>query len=117
MLHRDPRKPITAMAVCKSSTAKQRVVVSDLSIKGCRIESPRIPLAPNHDLILEFDGLEKQFATVRWVREGNAGIEFDYPLHPAVVDHLCETNPHTVDRRIGRFSKAKIFARKLVRRA
>lgn len=89
------------VATCKSTGFSERVLVQDISRKGCRIESADIPLSVNQDLILQFDGLEDMFGTVRWVKGNCAGIELDYLLHPSVVEHLRSTFPHTADRRIG----------------
>jgi len=88
-------------ATCKFTGVCERVIVSDISRKGCKIEAAEMPLAINQDLILKINGLEEMFGTVRWVKGKCAGIELDYPLHPSVVDHLSRSFPYTVDRHIG----------------
>jgi len=95
------------VATCKATGVRERVIVSDISGKGCKIEAAELALALNQDLILQFDGLEDMFGTVRWIQDKCAGIELDYPLHQSVVDYLYRTNPHTVDRRIGPSNKEK----------
>jgi len=103
---REPRKPVTMVATCKSTGFRDRVLILDISRKGCRIESAGIPLSVNQDLVLQFDGLEDMLGTVRWVKGNCAGVELDYLLHPSVVEHLRSTFPHTVDRRIGPATKS-----------
>jgi len=96
--NRDRRKPVTVTATCISTGVRERVIVSDICGKGCKIEAAEMLLQPNQDLVLQFDGLEDLSGTVRWARERCAGVELDHALHPSVVGHLFRTNPHTVDR-------------------
>ncbi len=69
------------------------VSLSDISVKGCRIASDGLDLSVNQYVILRPDGLEHLTGTVRWVSSHFAGIEFDLPLHPSVVDYLCKLHP------------------------
>jgi len=50
-------------------------------------------LEPGRRIVLRPDGMEGLPGTVRWAGSEFAGIEFDDPLHPAIVDHLCRLHP------------------------
>jgi hypothetical protein len=63
------------------------VCLVDLSALGCRIELAT-DLDPDSMVWLKLPGLEARFARVAWCRGGFAGIEFEAPLHEAVVDAL-----------------------------
>lgn len=58
--------------------------ISDLSERGCRLESPLTPMPGSH-IWVRLPGLESQGALVIWSSGTNVGIEFESPLHPAVA--------------------------------
>jgi hypothetical protein len=65
------------------------VTVTDLSARGCRILT-RQRLAPDMIVWLRLPGLESWYATVVWAAAGAAGLDFERPFHPAVVDKLID---------------------------
>ena len=69
------------------------VLVTDLSRHGCRICAGTLWLPAGQMIILRLTGLESLLGTVRWSRDGEAGIEFERPLHPAIVEHLERVHP------------------------
>lgn len=73
----------------KTPRARQDVIVSDLSVAGCKIESLYLRLDVGDKLFLRPEGLEGRACTVMWCNERAAGIKFDQPFHPAVLDNLC----------------------------
>ena len=81
---RSPRVVLDAEIVLRRpGRSNYRVHVYDLSSEGCRIEFvDRRMLAET--LWVKFDGLEAVPATVCWIREPVAGLEFSHPIHPAV---------------------------------
>lgn len=50
-------------------------------------------LQPGQRVVIRPESLEGIPGLVRWVLETRAGIEFDQPLHQAVVDHLLQMKP------------------------
>lgn len=68
-----------------------RVTVTDLSTGGCGIELA-IHVEPDARVWLKLPGLESLPARVAWTADGRAGLAFDHPLHPAVVDHVRAAN-------------------------
>ena len=63
--------------------------VFDVSAEGCRIDLIEKPQL-DEEILVKFDGLEGLVATVCWVEEGSAGVEFQRAIHPAVLDHVVK---------------------------
>jgi hypothetical protein len=80
--------------------ARFRISVVDISLSGCRIETPT-SLIEGAWLWLSVSGLETQYCCVVWSREGFAGLEFAVPLHEAVLDSLpgasCVADPAEIN--------------------
>jgi hypothetical protein len=85
----EERKPVTMQGMMKTARARQDVVVADLSVAGCKIESLYLQLNAGDKIFLRPQGLEGRSCTVMWCNEKTAGIKFDEPFHPAVLDNLC----------------------------
>ena len=84
----DDRKPVAMQGVMKTARARQDVTVSDLSVRGCKIESLYLRVDVGDKIFLRPEGLEGRPCTVIWCTERAAGIRFDQPFHPAVLDNL-----------------------------
>ena len=93
MGRKNDRKPVDMRADFRASGDQVIVVLSDISVKGCRITVSGIPLTPNQNVVLRPDGLEHLTGTVRWAMGCFAGIEFDLPLDSSVVEYLCRLHP------------------------
>lgn len=63
--------------------------VRDLSAIGCRVELIESVGAGDH-VVARLPGLEPLGATVIWSDERCAGLQFNRPIHPAVLDLLLE---------------------------
>ena len=72
---RAPERPFSACTVI------------DLSPYGCGIEIPS-HVEEGARVWLALPSLESWPARVRWAGDGRAGLEFDRPLHQAVVDRF-----------------------------
>ena len=66
-----------------------RVRILDLSTDGCRVELIERPNVGDL-MMVKFEGLEVMDATVCWVEGFLAGLEFDRPIHAAVLDLLVK---------------------------
>jgi hypothetical protein len=73
---------------------RAKVTLSELTCWSVQMDSMEM-LKPGTTLWLTLPGLEAKFATVTWVEGFTAGLRFDAPLHPAVLDAV-------VDGRTGR---------------
>lgn len=65
------------------------VRVLDLSTDGCRVELVERPSVGDL-MMVKFEGLEVMEAEVCWVEGHVAGLKFDRPIHPAVLDLLVK---------------------------
>ena len=77
------------VAVRAPGRKNYRVRILDLSTDGCRvhlIERPSI----GELMMIKFEGLEVMDADVCWVEGHTAGLKFDRPIHPAVLDLLVQ---------------------------
>ncbi|MGK2910067.1 MAG: PilZ domain-containing protein [Sphingobium sp.] len=63
--------------------------VSDLSITGFRVQT-FVKLVSGTDLWIMLPGFEGRRAQVMWVRDHEAGCNFERPLHPAIFDHIVK---------------------------
>ena len=83
-----------------------QVWLTDLSAEGCHLVIRAGTLKPEQRVVIKAQGIEGLPAVVIWVVGTRAGVEFDRPLHHAVVDHLLnapipprsETDKPLVDR-------------------
>lgn len=96
MRRREVRKMLAMLAQCRTVGERVEVTVSDISCRGCRIAPGALSLAVGKVVVLRPAGMESITGIVRWCSEKGIGVEFDYPLHPAVVDHLCSLYPDEV---------------------
>lgn len=64
------------------------VVVVDLSTHGCGFEAT-CHLETGARVWLKLPGLESWPAKIAWVEENRGGLEFDRPLHDAVVERYA----------------------------
>jgi hypothetical protein len=108
MLRREDRKALDLSARLKTSAFRMEVKVSDISEYGCRLNEPWIYLQKGDRVSLKPELFGSLFATVKWANSSQVGIEFDSPLHSAVVDHLCSMHPKQSESR--KFSRLSDIA-------
>jgi hypothetical protein len=87
------RKPVAMGGKLKTPYGRQDVGLSDLSLTGCRINAVYMSLAVGQRIVLRPEGLEGLNAIVSWTSGPSAGIKFDVPLHPSVLDYLVRLHP------------------------
>jgi hypothetical protein len=71
-----------------NSRASVPITVTDLSTSGCGIETTT-HLEQDSRVWVKLPGLASVPCRVVWFQDGRAGLNFDNPMHPAVVDHIC----------------------------
>lgn len=87
---RAERHALVMPARCRSRSGfVDRVVITDLSHLGCKIESFALTMRPGDPVVITPEALEGLCGTVRWTEGNCAGIEFATPLYGPVVEHLC----------------------------
>lgn len=91
-LRRTNRHALILPARCRSRSGfVDSVVISDISEGGCRIDSLGLVLGVGDMVVIRPEGLEGLCGVIRWTKGHSAGIAFDRPLYPAVVEHLHKT--------------------------
>lgn len=89
MAERDSeRHDISIVGILRTGTGKREVTIVDLSERGCRILDQMGFLSPNLGVTIKIGPVGPIDATVRWQDKPFAGILFDNPLYPAVLDHI-----------------------------
>lgn len=72
-----------------------QVWVTELSTLGCKLVIRTGALSQGQRVVIKPKDIEGLAGVVKWVADINAGIEFDQPLHQAIVDHLLAGPPQT----------------------
>lgn len=91
---KDKRQPLALPVECRSSLGGAADgEIHDLSEHGCRIDLSRGQLSAGQAVALRQEPLEAIAGMVRWTEGSALGIEFQHPLHFAVVNHLAANNP------------------------
>lgn len=87
--HRDSERfDISIVGTLRTSAGKRDVTIVDLSEKGCRIYDRLGFLSTNQSVTIKIGPVGPIEATVRWQDQPYAGISFNAPLYPAVLDHI-----------------------------
>ena len=90
---KESRKGLNMAAAFRTAMDRTTVEVSNISERGCQIANAYGPLQVGSRVMLRPEGFESFVGTVRWCAYGKVGVEFESPLHPAIVDHLCQKYP------------------------
>jgi PilZ domain len=93
MRRREHRQPIAVAAVYRAGIERRNISLWDISCNGCRIFVSGLTMRQGQRVVLKPEGMEAMDGTIRWAGDEFAGVQFDRPLHPAVVDHLCRLHP------------------------
>lgn len=82
------RHDISIMGTLRTGTGKRDVTIVDLSDRGCRILDRMGILTPGHGVTIRIGPVGPIEATIRWQQQPYAGLRFENPLYPAVLDHI-----------------------------
>ena len=97
---RTPRLALALPAQLRErGNSAESVQLVDLSAHGCRIETA-VELSAGSFVWLKLPGLETIWCRVMWSRPAFAGLEFDVPLHEAVVERLASEGGGAPDSRL-----------------
>jgi hypothetical protein len=93
MAREHDRIPVAMSGKLRTPYGRQDVTLSDLSLTGCRINAVFMTLSVGQRIVLRPEGLEGLNAVVSWTSGPSAGIHFDVPLAPYVLDFLVKAHP------------------------
>lgn len=87
-MRREPRYAVVITGNLRNASLRPQVVqVTNLSASGCRLESER-RLGQGDFITLKIGPIGPLDAKVAWRDADAHGIEFEGPLHAAVLDHM-----------------------------
>jgi len=86
---RAPRITVTVTAKCRVCRQTYALNMIDLSEFGCKLVTGVFDIRPGDRICLRPHNLEGVWGDVIWARYRSAGVRFDRPIHPAVVEHLA----------------------------
>lgn len=88
-MRRERRLGLVLPARCRSRSGfVDRVVITDISTGGYRIESFALTLREGDLVVISPGVIEGQCGKVTWTKGHKAGIAFLQPLYAPVVEHL-----------------------------
>lgn len=87
------RRRVSADVVIRSSR-QGRIggQVLDISEYGCKLDISGCVVEAGQQLTIKLSNMESWSGLVRWTDGQIVGVQFDSPLHSAVVDHLAKIN-------------------------
>ena len=78
------------VTLCRADDLSYHVRLRDISQHGCSLELVnRIPVGGR--LWLRIPDLSPIAGVVRWEKDFSAGVDFETPLHPSVLDRLVRS--------------------------
>ena len=90
---REDRVPVKANALMAGAKSIGRTSILDLSCHGCNLTTGDTGLHPGEFVMIRLEGTEALRGIVRWIRDGEAGIEFLRPLYQAALHYHAANNP------------------------
>ncbi|MFK4003607.1 PilZ domain-containing protein [Qipengyuania sp. NPDC077563] len=88
-LRREPRYSISTSGRYRRGTGiRFDISIKDLSEYGCQFYDVVGRLEAGDEITLRIGTIGPLHAKVRWIERRCAGVEFDQPLYPAVLDHI-----------------------------
>jgi hypothetical protein len=89
---REPRHTVSMQGRYRYGSGLARdVVVTDLSVAGCKIEDRFNNLRPGSIISIRIGNIGPLTGAVMWLDNATAGIRFESPIHASVLDHMLIT--------------------------
>lgn len=86
---RAERRSVELTAQCRTQSGlRDKGHITDISAEGCCVITNELFVRLGARVVIRPDGMEGLTGVVRWINGNRAGVEFDQPLYPAVLDHL-----------------------------
>jgi hypothetical protein len=82
------RHEISVIGRVGSGIRGRDLTVRDLSEGGCRFYDPLSQYPVGSRITIRLGPIGPIWATVRWCRDEQVGIQFDNPLYPSVLEHI-----------------------------
>ena len=84
-----PRKIISVPGKIRTGRGvPHHVAITDLSEGGCRVIESSSWISEGSNVSIRVGRLDPIYATVRWVKKGELGLEFQQPLYGPVFENI-----------------------------
>lgn len=90
-----------AAALREEGATTSPVLLVDLSASGFRVETVQ-PLDPGAEVWLKIPSFEARRSRVVWAEGGQAGCEFESPLHDRDIAAIASPRPRTTPKNVFR---------------
>ncbi|MBX7541118.1 PilZ domain-containing protein [Qipengyuania sphaerica] len=88
-LRREQRYSITVNGRYRKGTGVRfDIAIRDLSEYGCQFADLVGRLQKDEEITIRIGEIGPIPSRVKWVEKRQAGVEFDEPLHPSVLEHI-----------------------------
>ncbi|MDP3677130.1 MAG: PilZ domain-containing protein [Novosphingobium sp.] len=86
---REDRYQIVLAGHCINGAGRRSAAeISDLSTHGCKVRTSSLLLEENATVWIKLGSRDPLQGEVRWRKEDFAGVRWENPLHPAILDHI-----------------------------
>ena len=86
---REDRYQIVLSGRCSNSRQQRATArITNLSTHGCKIETGPISLEKDATVWIKLGSRDPLQGEVRWHKADSAGVRWENPLHPAILDHI-----------------------------
>ena len=72
----------------KGTGVRFNIAIQNLSEHGCQFADLVGRIDVGDDITIRIGEIGPIPARVKWIEKRMAGVEFDHPLHPSVLDHV-----------------------------
>ena len=91
------RHSIAVLAVCRTTSTRQKAVISDLSPDGCCVVRSSLLLRVGQIITIQIGDMASFAGEVRWCDKGRAGVQFTQTIYQPIVDHIAQLHPRAPD--------------------
>ena len=86
---REERFQIVLSGHCSDGAGRRSSAnITELSVHGCKVRTTPTLLEQNATVWIKLGSREPLGGQVRWRKADLAGVSWEYPLHPAILDHI-----------------------------
>ena len=86
---REGRFEIVLMGHCSNGVGRRSTAeITDLSTHGCKVRTSRTLLKMDATVWIKLGSRDPLKGDVRWFKGDFAGVRWENPLHPAILDHI-----------------------------
>lgn len=90
---REDRYKIILPGHCSDGAGRRSTAeISNISTHGCKVRTSPLLLAESATVWIKLGSRDPLKGEVRWHKADTAGVYWENPLHPAILDHIYATH-------------------------